>query len=196
MNYKTEHISTEMEVSKYVKEYVNVEEFLEYCKQCSSYGQKWTCPPFDFDPMGYWNQFQRIVLLGRKIVFDQQDQQQLSKEAAKEEMYDILAAEKKILSEELYEMEEKLVDSVSLSAGSCSLCGDRLMETHSCTRSVCPEGSAKESCRYYHKLRYSIEALGGDVGRTCSKLLGVDLEWLEPDKLPSYFVLVCGLLKK
>lgn len=196
MKYKTEHISTELDVSKYVKEYVNVEEFLEYCKQCGSYGQKWACPPFDFDPLEYWHPFQRLFLLGKKIVFDRQEQERLSQEEAKAQMYDILSSEKKKLSNELYEMEKEFAGSISLSAGGCSLCGDRLMDNHDCTRSVCPDSSAKESCRRYPQLRYSIEALGGDVGRTCSKLLGVELEWLEEDKLPSYFMLVCGLLKK
>ena len=43
-------------------------------------------------------------------------------------------------------------------------------------------------------MRYSVEALGGNVGLTVQKLLGIQLEWMEEGKLPSYFVLVGGLL--
>ena len=43
-------------------------------------------------------------------------------------------------------------------------------------------------------MRYSIESLGGNVGKTASKLLGVELMWMEEKKLPAYFVLVNGLL--
>ena len=51
------------------------------------------------------------------------------------------------------------------------------------------------SCRHPEKLRYSIEALGGNVGKTADKLLGLSLEWVEDGKLPAHFVLVGGLLK-
>ena len=45
-------------------------------------------------------------------------------------------------------------------------------------------------------MRYSIEALGGNVGKTVHDLLGIELEWIEEGKVPSYFVLVGGLLEK
>ena len=45
-------------------------------------------------------------------------------------------------------------------------------------------------------MRYSIESLGGNVGLTVSKLMGIELEWVTEGKVPSYFVLVGGLLKK
>ena len=45
-------------------------------------------------------------------------------------------------------------------------------------------------------MRYSIESLGGNVGLTVSKLMGIELEWMEEGKIPSYFVLAGGLLKQ
>ena len=73
--------------------------------------------------------------------------------------------------------------SVSLSAGSCTICG-----VGNCTR---PSGAP---CRHAGKIRYSIESLGGNVGLTCRKLMGLQLEWIEDGKVPSYFVLCAGLL--
>ena len=43
-------------------------------------------------------------------------------------------------------------------------------------------------------MRYSIESLGGKVGLTASKLLGINLQWIEAGQIPDYFVLVGGLL--
>lgn len=45
-------------------------------------------------------------------------------------------------------------------------------------------------------MRYSIEALGGSVGMTIEKLMGLKLEWMEDGTLPHYFVLVCGMLRR
>ncbi len=57
-----------------------------------------------------------------------------------------------------------------------------------CTR------TEKKPCRYPDQMRYSIESLGGNVGLTVSRLMGIELEWIEEGKMPSYFVLVAGLL--
>ena len=43
-------------------------------------------------------------------------------------------------------------------------------------------------------MRYSIEALGGNVGLTVTRYLGQKLEWIEEGRLPRYFMLVAGLL--
>ena len=95
-----------------------------------------------------------------------------------------LNVEKARMSQALFRLEEKFPGSVSLSAGSCSLCHDN------CTR---PDGLP---CRYPDKLRYSIESLGGNVGLTLSQCMGIDLEWMEEGRLPHYFVLVSGLLRR
>ena len=92
---------------------------------------------------------------------------------------------KEDMSRELYEMEKQHPGSVSLSAGSCSMCREE-----GCTR------SKGEPCRHPNLMRYSIESVGGNVGLTVSKLMGYELEWVEEGKVPSYFVLVGGLLKK
>ena len=51
-----------------------------------------------------------------------------------------------------------------------------------------------EPCLFPDKMRYSIESLGGNVGLTIEKLMGLHLEWMEEGHLPHHFVLVCGLL--
>ena len=88
------------------------------------------------------------------------------------------------LSRELYEKEQEFPGSVSLSAGCCTWCGG------TCKRA---EG---QPCRFPDKMRYSIESLGGNVGLTISRLMGIELEWMKEGTMPRYFVLVSGLLVK
>ena len=175
--YAVENYSTRVKVADYIREYVNVEEFLEKCKECPNYGKIWSCPPFDFDPYGYWKNFSELEIKAKKIIFKEP--------VTAEESRNILTEIKDGMTAELYESEGKYPGSISLSAGSCSMCREK-----GCTR---PDGKA---CRHCDIIRYSIEAIGGDVGRTVSRLLGIDLEWVTEGEVPSYFVLVGGLLKK
>jgi predicted metal-binding protein len=90
---------------------------------------------------------------------------------------------KQKIADELYIMESHSPGSLSLSAGSCQLC-------EGCTR---PCGAP---CRHRDQLRYSIESLGGNVGKTITDLCGIELEWIEEGKLPKHMVLVGGLLER
>jgi len=175
--YKTQWYEKEISVEEYLENYVNVAEFLTYCRDCPNYEQVWSCPPYDFDPEDYWRKFDSLHLVACKILFEEGTDE-------KESMR-IMAEVKDEMTEKLFAMENDYEGSVSLSAGSCGICG-----RGGCTR---PQGSP---CRYEEKMRYSIESLGGDVGRTLSRLMGIELEWITEGKMPSYFVLCGGLLKK
>ena len=174
--YTIERSEKTIKVKDYIENYVNVEEFLEYCKECKNYKAIWSCPSYDFAPEDYWNKYDEFLVIARKIIFGPNVDVQRS--------FEIMHEVKDDMSLELYEMEKEYPGSISLSAGSCSMCKE------GCTRT---EG---KSCRYPDLMRYSIESLGGNVGKTVSKLMGYELEWVEEGKLPSYFVLVGGLLKK
>lgn len=202
--YTTERHEAVVSVDHYLEEYVDVETFLEACKACPNYDKIWSCPPYDFDVLEYWKKYSTLELTAIKIIFDESI---TGKQLTKEEQADITKNSiwevKEALSQELYEREKQVPGSISLSAGSCSLCKG------SCTRAsgaTSPEGHVpcKDSqcelpscspCRYPDKMRYSIESLGGNVGLTTGRLMEIELEWIEEGKLPSYFVLVCGLLR-
>lgn len=174
---KWERYEKEISVEEYLEGYVAVEEFLEYCRACPNYEKIWTCPSYDFDVMAYWKEYSRLTVYARKIYFDPQ--------TTREESMRILREMKEDMSRELFELEEQVPGSRSLCAGSCTICGEG-----GCTRT---EGLA---CRHPEKMRYSLESLGANVGLTCRKLLGLQLEWMEEGKLPSYFILAAGLLQK
>ncbi|MBR5229819.1 MAG: DUF2284 domain-containing protein [Firmicutes bacterium] len=175
--YTLEKFEKEIEIPLYITHYVNVEEFLRFCKACPNYDKLWSCPSYDFNPEEYWKKFSTLLVFGYKINFVPGITEKRSME--------IMSEVKNKIAEELFAMEENFPGSISLSAGSCSICGP-----DGCSR------SSGKACIFPEKMRYSIESLGGNVGKTVSKLLGIELEWIEEGKVPSYFVLVGGLLKK
>lgn len=176
--YTLEKMQAVIPVKEYVEKFVNVDEFLEYCKECSCYGNVWSCPPFDFEPVeGYWKKYNDFLVYGYKINFEE--------EVTRKESERIMERVKAIVTKELFDMEKENPGAISLSAGNCSVCGHG-----GCSR---PEG---KPCRFARDMRYSIESIGGNVGKTAHELLGCELEWIEEGKLPSHFVLIGGLLKK
>lgn len=183
--FTTQRYTAQIAVKEYVERYVDVEGFLACCRECPSYDRAWSCPSYDFDVLEYWSQYETLELTAVKIRFDEA---YAGKPFSEEEMNQIMeksvGAVKQQLSQELYKREREVPGSVSLSAGSCSLC------EKGCAR------AQGQPCRFPERLRYSIEALGGNVGLTISRLMGLELEWMEQGRLPGYFVLVCGLLKK
>ena len=184
--YTIKNYYAELPVTEYLDKYVDIPTFLECCKSCPNYNKIWSCPSYDFDVLNYWNQYQNIALYGHQIIFDEEDK---NKDFSNEELNAfidaIVSREKQLLTEQLFLLEKEHIGSISLSAGSCQLCG-----SNNCTK---PKGLP---CRHPDKLRYSIESLGGNVGKTISDCFHIQLEWVEEGKLPNHFVLVCALLKK
>lgn len=78
-------------------------------------------------------------------------------------------------------MEEAWPDSRAFFAGTCF---------------DCPEGTCTRPsdlpCVRPGKIRPSLEALGFDLGRTASELLGIELRWSVDGRLPEYFTLISG----
>lgn len=165
----------EIDITTYVNDYVNVEEFLQMCKQCPNYNKVWSCPPFDFSPEDYWKKYSSLEIVAKKII--------LSQDERNDDWEKIIFSIKKELTAELFSMEEKIPNSISLSAGHCEECP-----------TVCKRKDNQPCCNN-NKMRYSIEALGGNVGLTIQKLMGLELEWVTEDEVPNYFILVGGLLK-
>jgi predicted metal-binding protein len=175
MMYRTERLEASIDIASYIDGYVDVERFLACCRECPNYGQLWSCPPYDFDPLDIWRAFDTLMVLAYRVTW--------SRAYTEGEMDMVHDRIKQKIADELYVMESHSPGSLSLSAGSCQLC-------EGCTR---PCG---QPCRYPDQLRYSIESLGGNVGNTLTDLCGVRLEWIEEGKLPTHMVLAGGLLKK
>lgn len=183
--YTKEYFSKEVSVKEYVEQYVDVETFLSYCKECPNYNRVWTCPPYDFNVSEYWKQFSVLELSAVRMRFSESvREQKLSKEQQEEILKNAVMEVKKGLTTVLLQREKHIPGSVSLSAGGCVFCEGK------CTRTT------GEKCRYPESMRYSLESLGANVGLTVERLLGIELEWYEEGKMPEYYVQIAGLLKK
>lgn len=181
--YKIENYESQISVQEYIERFVDVETFLEACKKCPNYNQVWSCPGYDFDVLEYWKRYENLKVYAHKIIFEPEYAEKVYEpEEVNEIIQKVVMTEKQNLSDRMMEEEKKYPGSISLSAGSCSRCKG------GCTR---PQG---KPCRFPDEIRYSIESLGGNVGMTIEKLMGLELEWMEEGKLPSHFILVNGLL--
>ena len=68
--YSLERFEKEISVALYLEHYINVEEFLEYCKACPNYNKIWSCPPYDFNTEEYWKKYNKLTVVGYKINFE------------------------------------------------------------------------------------------------------------------------------
>ncbi len=181
--YTIERREASISVDEYLEGFVDIPAFRAACEACPNYNRIWSCPPYDFDVEAYWRKYRTLQLIAVKIIFREDVR---NKTYTPEELQKLLAlvlpAEKEKLSEELLEKEKLYPGSISLSAGSCARC-----------KAGCSKPSGRP-CRFPETMRHSIESLGGNVGLTISKLMGLNLEWMESGRLPHHFVLVCGLL--
>ena len=181
--YTIERHEASISVDEYLEGFVDIPAFRAACEACPNYNRIWSCPPYDFDVEAYWRKYRTLQLIAVKIIFREDVRNKTyTSDELQELLNRVLPAEKAKLSEELLEKEKLHPGSISLSAGSCARCA-----------AGCSKPSGKP-CRFPETMRHSIESLGGNVGLTISKLMHLNLEWMEDGKLPHHFVLVCGLL--
>ena len=182
--YKTERYSADVTVDKILKNYVNVEHFIEFCKNCGEYNKNWSCPEHDFDPKTIWSKYNKFHIVAIKIVFDDVlADKEFTPEEISKILKDSIELERTQLEKRMRDLEHALPESMALSAGSCNLCG----------KNDCKKISGKPCC-HPKQMRYSIESLGGNVSEITKDFWGIDIKWIEDGKLPEYFTLVCGLL--
>lgn len=182
--YRATMHEADISVEEYLEKYVNPEMFLEACRGCENYNMTWSCPGYSFDVSAFWKKFRNLHLCALKVEFDPS----LVSEVETEEelqmvLQEVLPGEKTGLARKVRQMEMERPGSVCLSAGGgCHICQE------GCSR---PMG---EPCRHPELMRYSLEALGGNVCRTVEELLGLSMEWPGYGRLPRHLVLVSGLL--
>lgn len=160
---------------EFLRTHVDVPKFLECCKQCMNYNNRWSCPTFQFDPVQVWKEFKTLHLFARFIVPGKDRDGAKLMAALKKEQPQFLA--------ELLVREKTTPGSMALAPGACELCGD-------CARSI------GQPCRHPELMRHSIEALGGDVGATAQDYFGKPMLWIKDGVAPDYLMLVGGLLTR
>ncbi len=183
--YRVEDLWAEVPLSDLRLTSIDVAKFLDCCKACPNYNKVWSCPPYSFDPQSIWNSYETLILCCRKVVFSNETraiaypQEELGTISKR-----LMQREQDALLEKMMELERLNRGSMALAAGSCSACAPL-----ECAR------VSGQRCRYPEKIRYSIESLGGDVGKIVEEQFGLKMLWAEGGHLPEYFLLVGGLLK-
>jgi len=184
MSLQTETKIVRVAASDYIRDYRDVERFLQYCKACGNYGTVWMCPPYDFDPLDRMKNFRYAHVIGTKILIDEATRSSpTNADEARQISYRLLGDVRKDLDKRLMELEKKHLGSLAFFAGSCTLC----REEGGCARKI-----DKKPCRYPEQTRTSLEAYGFDIAKTSSELLGIELQWGKDLVLPEYFTLVSG----
>jgi len=164
-------------VADYIQNYRDQERFIEYCKVCENYGVCHACPPFDFDTGAVIKDYSNLYLLAEKMILTPQEKKALSKEKdiSRSELY---ANVRRVTDYFLLAFEEEYPGSRGFFAGTCYFCN------------TC-EKKFGRPCRHPEKMRSSLESYGFDIGKTCTELFGIELQWGEGN-VPDYFVLVSG----
>ena len=67
--YRTERLEASINIASYIDGYVDVERFLACCRECPNYGQLWSCPPYDFDPLDIWRAFDTLTVLAYRVTW-------------------------------------------------------------------------------------------------------------------------------
>lgn len=174
-SYTLERYQAESDAKTYIDVFRNADYFIKFCQQCRNYGCRYGCPPFDYDPLEVIRKYERVRIIGIKII---PDDKHIPLQAVNELMRPITTQ----LNKELLEAEKSLGGMYFGFVGTCPYCGDK----------TCARIDSKP-CRHPDKVRPSLEAFGFDIGKTAKDLLGIEIKWSSGDFIPEYLTLVGGI---
>jgi predicted metal-binding protein len=186
-SYNIKKYEKTMAANDFYENYVNFNETIESCKSCESYGNNWSCPPFNYDITNIWKNFEKINLILTQLHFDDFITQNThSKEDIDTILHLTLFNEKRKLlqrlQKELRENEE-IDNYMILSTGYCN---------------ICPECSKIKNnpCRYPNNKLYSIESIGGLVTKTTEEIFNTEVKWIDMEngKIPEHLTILMGVL--
>ena len=172
----TDHIR-HITVKELMKRYRNAERFIDCCRQCSSYGHQWSCPPFSFDPGEILSSLNHAENIATTITLPRTD-------TPISEADQILLPERLRLEKMLIEKEQTLGGRSFATIGRCHHCPGQ-----TCTR---PEGLP---CRHPQLVRPSLEAFGFDITAILADLFNLTLTWGTQGHCPSPLTLVTAHMR-
>ena len=171
----TETKTVDCTTERYIAEFRDTERFLAYCRECDNYGKRHGCPPIDAAVYARVGEYERVRIIGVKIVPDRSG---LPLSAAHSLMEPVVQD----MNRKLLQLEKELGGFACGFVGQCPYCGDA-----PCARR---QGLP---CRHPEWVRPSLEALGFDVEKTAAVLLEWEMRWGHDGMLPPWLLLVCGV---
>lgn len=186
--FETKTYRTVLPTKRILELYYDKEKFDSLCRECPHYGTIWTCPPLAFDPEFIWSAYDSIEVVCDKIVFrtkrieqDTQGEQIRDEESVEAVKQSVHREAKRQLETRLLLAEEKRPHTRALFPGTCNQC-------KRCQRTL------RKPCISPSSIRYSIEALGGDVAKLLGEEFGLSFDWSGIGQLPKHYLLVGGIL--
>ena len=185
-NLPMQTFSNEIDVADFIENCIDVAYFEECCSKCPNYGQTWSCPPYDFDPMDIWREYKTFYITAKKVITPKE---LLEKTYSLEELIrlggQLTMSSYTSMDKELKAMQEQFPESRIIGGGKCMICGK--------------EGCARlkgEPCRFPDQMSYSIESLGGNVETVLKRYFNEKIYWGADGHLAPSYIRVAGLLKK
>lgn len=173
-------LTVDVEVEDFYKNYVDFERISKLCiEEQEMLGYNWNYPPFEFDVDEVWNSYSKLKIIAFKIDFSSEELAHTFEEKELEFILKRFERMKVKFMNEIYALENE--NALGLFLGKCNLC-------MRCTREF------NMPCKMPFKMRYPIEALGGDVDKAVEDLFGYKIQYAKDGKLPEYLIFVGGLL--
>ncbi|WP_305513200.1 DUF2284 domain-containing protein [Methanobrevibacter sp. V14] len=173
-------LMADVDVEEYYEKYVDFEKFSKLCmEEQEMLGYNWSYPPFDFDVDELWHSYNKLKLIAFKIEFSADELEATFTDDQLKMVLKRFERFKVRLMNDIYALEDE--DSMGLFLGKCTLC-------MRCTREFGMQ------CKMPLKMRYPIEALGGDVDKTVEDIFGYKIIYAHEGRLPEYLIFVGGLL--
>lgn len=173
-------LTIDVDVAEFYEKYVDFEKFSKLCiEEQEMLGYNWNYPPFEFDTDDVWNSYNKLKIIAFKIDFSEEE---LAHTFEAQELEFILKRFERMkvkFMNDIYVLESE--DALGLYMGKCNLC-------MRCTREF------NMPCKMPFKMRYPIEALGGDVDKAVEDYFGYKIQYAKDGKLPEYLIFVGGLL--
>ncbi|MBQ2832080.1 DUF2284 domain-containing protein [Methanobrevibacter sp.] len=173
-------LTVDVDVEDFYKNYVDFERISKLCiEEQELLGYNWNYPPFEFDVDDVWNSYNKLKIIAFKIDFSEEELAHTFEDNELEFVLKRFERMKVKLMNDIYALENE--NALGLFLGKCNLC-------MRCTREF------NMPCKMPFKMRYPIEALGGDVDKAIEDLFGYKIKYAKDGKLPEYLIFVGGLL--
>lgn len=181
-SYTREFLYATIGMDEYIRHFRDAERVAGYCRECSNYGNRWGCPPFDYSVENELYRYREVLILAARIC---PEEKQLPLADGMRCLWPV-----RLEMEKMVRGLESVLDGRAMGlAGQCTYCGSQPEMHPSDTPCTKPQGLP---CRHPELVRPSLEAWGFDISKTTEELMHVPILWSTDGLTPDYFTLVCG----